>query len=67
MSRFFQLPNGVVFDLDLVQVIIREELNSYVIVLNGCQASPRCTASDVEQLVKHMNVTVIQDAPKVLQ
>ena len=67
LSRFFQLPNGVVFDIDLVQVIIREELNSYVIVLAGCQASPRCNGSDLEQLLKHMDVTVIQEPSKVLQ
>ena len=65
MSRYFKLPNGVVFDADRIQLIVRQELNDYIMVLENCPANPKLNGDDVDLLVKHLDITVLEYPTKI--
>lgn len=50
--RYTKLRNGVIFDLNLLQTIVRKDQDQFIIVLEGCQATPLCNQADYDAIEK---------------
>ena len=66
MSPFIKLPNGVIFNASKVVVIARQDINDYIMVLEGCPVNPKMDLAAVEMVEKLLDVTVLQEPPKVV-
>lgn len=66
MSRYIKLPNSVIVDADLIQCIVRQNVNEYVGVLKECQVTLKLDVTDVEILEKFLGVHVLETPPKIV-
>ncbi len=68
--KFVKLSNGVIFALEDVQVIARQGINEYHVIMRGCPHAPRAEAHDVQKIVELLGEEIAvfeetKDAPAI--
>lgn len=64
MANFVKLPNGIIFDTDLLQIIGRQDINQYVAALENCPLNLKLDSADVALLEEYLGVHTLV-APEV--
>ena len=65
MSKYVKLINGVIFKLEDLKMIVKQDLNDYRVILENCPTMAVATGDDVEQLEKLLNLEVLNVKPAI--
>lgn len=65
MARFVELPNGIIFDADLLQIIGKQDINQYVAALANCPLNLKLDGKDVDLLRDFLKVEKLVAAPEL--
>lgn len=66
MSRYIKLPNSTIVDADLIQCVVRQELNVFAGVLKECPVTLKLDSTDVEALEKMLGVEVYEAPSQIV-
>lgn len=65
-SQLIKLPsNGNIVNTTEIIAIIRKELNVYGIIVRNCPAVLACDGSDVDLIVKYMDIPLLEPESKI--